>query len=552
MKLSAFGLIVGLVLGGGVTALAQTSSTNASLYIQRLGIVATDARAAVHYFFDTLEGAGLASNLLDVAFLDARSQPGAGLLSWSNSIATVGPIARLPAGLMVNGDGLQTNSCFFVTNLPATPDSRTVVFWYHAFYDGNIAGNLESPIVGLACAGSGWVDGCSMYCEAVTDFKVISVRDGGNVGRTDTLGPRINNVNLACIAMASSSTGTMGAWFTPSARIYSTQTAQGVGPGSPAIAIFGADIWGRTNPSACGVYRAFAIFNKVLSSNEVAMVDAALPRTGVIFEGDSKTAGNASWPTFFLQSTQHCGLVQMLTNSAVAGTWLGGAGDTMEGRWPGDSAFVPSGMYPAMIYCLRGGLHDINDTTNPNKVPTLINNASNLIVAARSAGMKTAIFTLEPTYIDTSNAVPVAQFNAWVRTNGLSTWVVDADAYYESQWGAFCWTNSLIFGDGIHETAVGYRLLGSNCVASAISEPLFQAPSPQITGVNLSGTTLSMAAINGAAGGSWTLLQSADVTVPLERWTTLTSGTFDGSGQLFTNLLNVATNSRQFFVLRVQ
>jgi hypothetical protein len=366
------------------------------------------------------------------------------------------------------------------------------------------------------------------------------------------LGPRLDNTNLACIAMASSSTGTMGAWFTPSARSYSTQSAQGVGSGSPAVANFGADIWGRANPSACGVYGAFAIFNKVLSSNEVAIVDSALPRAGAIFEGDSKTVGTTNWPTFFLQSTQHCGLVQMFTNSAVSGTWLGGGGNTMEGRWAGDSRFVPSGTYPAVIYCVRGGLHDINDTSDPNRVQLLINNASNLIIAARSAGMKAAIFTLEPTFVNTSNAAPVAQFNAWVRTNGLSTWVVDADAYYESQWGAFCWTNSLIFGDGIHETAAGYRLLGSNCVASAISEPLFQVPSPQITELSLSGTTLSMTAINGAVGGSWTLLQSADVTVPLARWTTVTSGTFDGSGQLFTNLLNVATNARQFFVLRVQ
>jgi hypothetical protein len=166
--------------------------------------------------------------------------------------------------------------------------------------------------------------------------------------------------------------------------------------------------------------------------------------------------------------------------------------------------------------------------------------------------MKTAIFTLEPTFVNTSNSAPVAQFNAWVRTNGLSTWVVDADAYYESQWGAFCWTNSLIFGDGIHETAAGYRLLGSNCVASAISEPLIQVPAPQITGLSVSGTTLTILATNSWAGASWTLLQSGDVTVPLARWTTVTSGTFDGRGQLFTNLLNVATNSRQFYLLKVE
>jgi hypothetical protein len=146
----------------------------------------------------------------------------------------------------------------------------------------------------------------------------------------------------------------------------------------------------------------------------------------------------------------------------------------------------------------------------------------------------------------------VAQFNAWVRTNGLSTWVVDADAYFESQWGAFCWTNSLIFADGIHETVAVYRLLGSNCVAAAISEPLIQVPWPQITGVNVSGTSLTILATNSWAGAWWTLLQSGDVTAPLAQWTTVTSGTFDGSGYLSTNLVNIATNNRQFYVLKVQ
>ena len=52
-------------------------------------------------------------------------------------------------------------------------------------------------------------------------------------------------------------------------------------------------------------------------------------------------------------------------------------------------------------------------------------------------------------------------------------------------------------------------------VAAVFAPPLSQ---PHITGIGLNGTTLSVSAINGTAGGSWILLQSADLTLPLNQW----------------------------------
>jgi hypothetical protein len=76
--------------------------------------------------------------------------------------------------------------------------------------------------------------------------------------------------------------------------------------------------------------------------------------------------------------------------------------------------------------------------------------------------------------------------------------------------------------------------------------------SPHITGITVSGTTLFISATNGAAGGSWTLLQSTNVALPLSLWLTNSAGTFDGGGNLSTNILNTATNRQEFYILKVQ
>jgi hypothetical protein len=77
-------------------------------------------------------------------------------------------------------------------------------------------------------------------------------------------------------------------------------------------------------------------------------------------------------------------------------------------------------------------------------------------------------------------------------------------------------------------------------------------PRPSITAISVSGNSLSLTATNGSPGGPWTLMQSTNVTLPLNQWQTTCAGNFDGGGNLFTNLLNTATNSREFYILKVQ
>jgi len=76
--------------------------------------------------------------------------------------------------------------------------------------------------------------------------------------------------------------------------------------------------------------------------------------------------------------------------------------------------------------------------------------------------------------------------------------------------------------------------------------------SPRFTAIGLSGSLLSISATNGTAGGSWILLDSADITLPLSQWQTNLVGNFDGNGNLSTSISNVATNRMEFYILKIQ
>ena len=78
------------------------------------------------------------------------------------------------------------------------------------------------------------------------------------------------------------------------------------------------------------------------------------------------------------------------------------------------------------------------------------------------------------------------------------------------------------------------------------------AAPPQITGIVVSGTSLSISATNGAFGGAWVLLQSTNLSLPLSQWQTNLMGNFDGSGNLSTNIVNTVTNSQGYYILKLQ
>ena len=90
---------------------------------------------------------------------------------------------------------------------------------------------------------------------------------------------------------------------------------------------------------------------------------------------------------------------------------------------------------------------------------------------------------------------------------------------------------------------------GAIKVGNVIVPPL----SPNITSIQVGGTgELTLSVTNGTPGGSWELLQSTNVALPLNQWQTNTIGTFDGIGNLSTNLANAVTNLQNFYILKVQ
>ena len=75
-------------------------------------------------------------------------------------------------------------------------------------------------------------------------------------------------------------------------------------------------------------------------------------------------------------------------------------------------------------------------------------------------------------------------------------------------------------------------------------------PVPRITGISLNGTTLTITATNGVAGGQYVLLESTNIALPLNQWTPVLTNIFDGSGDLdlSTNIINPG-NAIEFYIL---
>ncbi len=76
-------------------------------------------------------------------------------------------------------------------------------------------------------------------------------------------------------------------------------------------------------------------------------------------------------------------------------------------------------------------------------------------------------------------------------------------------------------------------------------------PVPGLGGVTQAGTNLFMNATNGAPGGTWKLLTSTNVILPVASWNTNSSGVFDGLGNVaVTNGINF-TEPQRFYRIKV-
>ena len=87
-------------------------------------------------------------------------------------------------------------------------------------------------------------------------------------------------------------------------------------------------------------------------------------------------------------------------------------------------------------------------------------------------------------------------------------------------------------------------------VNGTISVVTTTPPTPVITHIGLSGTTLTIIATNGASNGQVVLLESTNLATPFAMWKPVLTNTFNANGNLnlSTNIINPAV-PRQFFIL---
>jgi hypothetical protein len=127
---------------------------------------------------------------------------------------------------------------------------------------------------------------------------------------------------------------------------------------------------------------------------------------------------------------------------------------------------------------------------------------------------------------------------------------IDTTALAENTWRHYTLTQAVTnSGDlSLQFSAVS----GDPWLDNISNVALTPAPSvpPKFTGMGVSGTTLTLTAAGGSPYGPWTLLQSTNVALPLSQWTTNTTGSYDGSGNLSIPLVNAATNAQKFYRLK--
>ncbi|HTR40699.1 MAG TPA: hypothetical protein VMH87_03710, partial [Pseudomonadales bacterium] len=73
-----------------------------------------------------------------------------------------------------------------------------------------------------------------------------------------------------------------------------------------------------------------------------------------------------------------------------------------------------------------------------------------------------------------------------------------------------------------------------------------------ITGINISGSTLTLTATNGASGGQFVLLESTNLMLHLGQWTPVITNNFDANGHLnlSTNIVTPGT-PQEFYLLQM-
>jgi hypothetical protein len=90
-----------------------------------------------------------------------------------------------------------------------------------------------------------------------------------------------------------------------------------------------------------------------------------------------------------------------------------------------------------------------------------------------------------------------------------------------------------------------------SAASGSITVGTVQLKIPTITSIGINGSALTITATNGTLNGTYYLLTSTNIALPLSQWTPVLTNVFDGSGNLnlTTNVVN-SSNVQQFYILK--
>jgi hypothetical protein len=256
--------------------------------------------------------------------------------------------------------------------------------------------------------------------------------------------------------------------------------------------------------------------NMNVASNSTIYVDngATTQERGYRIDAQLSGSGNLLWH-------EYSGTLGGI-NLQITGT-----GNTFTGQWLVDQG--------ALVGVGANSLGTNNIIVGTNgltaAVETLydLNNANASLVLGASGKM----------FLHQTNHFASVTINGTVLTNGIYPFA-KLNSDYPANFPA-SWTQQ---AGSTFTTGSGQIVVGNFVVVP---------PPPQITSIGISGAQgLALSATNGTPGGSWELLQSTNVSLPLSQWQTNATGSFDGSGNMSTNIANAATNLQGFYILKVQ
>jgi len=253
--------------------------------------------------------------------------------------------------------------------------------------------------------------------------------------------------------------------------------------------------------------------NMTVANNSTLFVDNSAPADRSIrIDSQLAGSGNLLWHN----------VSGLLSGNSL---WITGIANTFNGQWIVDQGALIGAGANAL------GTNNIIVGTNGQNaaVETLynINNTNGSLILGANGQM----------FLHQSDTFASVVINGTALTNGLYLFS-QLNSSYPANFPA---TWALQAGSTI-TSGSGWINVGNVFVAPP--------PTPRITSIGLSGTTLSISATNGLPGGSWILLHSTNIALPLSQWQVDITGTFDSRGNVSTNILNSATNQQEFYLLK--